>query len=253
MSSARYDQIGIGYRDYRRPDPRIARQLHAALDSAGSVLNVGAGVGSYEPEDRRVVGLEPSEVMIRQRPDTAAPVVQEVVEKLPFPDSSFDAVMGVLTLHHWRDKAGGLGEVVRVARDRVVLLSWVGYVNHFWLFDYFPEIKTIDEDIFPGIDEISAATDWQVEAEVLNIPFDCTDGFMCSYWRRPAAYLDPGARRSISTFNDLERVEERLQALRDDLDSGRWQEANRELLELETMDYGYRVMVLTPGINSQRK
>ncbi len=241
---ARYDRIGKGYNNYREPDPRLAALIHKHLNGAEVVLNVGAGVGSYEPEQASVIALEPSRVMIDQRPDLAAPVVQGVVENLPFAGDQFDAVMGVLTLHHWSDQALGLNECLRVARDRVVFLSWVGYVNHFWLFDYFPEIKTIDEEIFPSLEWMAEATGAEVTAEVLDIPADCSDGFMCAYWARPEAYLDPGARGAISTFPRMERVEERIQLLANDLESSVWHERHGHLLERETMDYGYRVISL---------
>lgn len=242
---AKYDRIGKGYRNYREPDARLAALINKQLNGAQSVLNVGAGVGSYEPDTGQVIALEPSGVMIDQRPASAAPVVQGVSETLPFADDQFDAVMGVLTLHHWSDKAVGLNECLRVARERVVFLSWVGYVNHYWLFDYFPEIKTIDEDIFPSLEWMAEVTGATVEAEILNIPADCSDGFMCAYWARPEAYLDPGVRGAISTFPRLEHVEERIQLLADDLESGIWHERHGHILERETMDYGYRVISLT--------
>ncbi len=245
LRSTEYDDIGRGYRDFRVPDPRIAAQLHAALGDAACILNVGAGSGSYEPAGREVVALEPSRVMIDQRGAGLAPVVQGRAEYLPFPDKSFDAVLGVLTLHHWQDQATGLSEVVRVARDRVILLSWVGYANRFWLFDYFPEMEALDNDIFPTVDWIEAATGCAVEEFTLPVPADCSDGFLCAYWRRPEAYLDVGVRGAISTFASLDNVEARLQQLRHDLDSGTWRERHAGLLQKEYMDYGYRVLLLT--------
>jgi SAM-dependent methyltransferase len=241
---AHYDTIGGGYGGYRMPDPRIAAILEAALEGACSVLNVGAGTGSYEPAGRDVTALEISRVMIDQRSPTAAPVVQGRAEALPFPDGAFDAAMGVLTLHHWRDQTAGLREAVRVARQQVVLLSWVRCGTRFWLFDYFPEIESIDHDIFPAVGWIEATTGCAVREIVVPIPADCSDGFLCSWWRRPEAYLDPGVRSAISTFPRLENVEPRLRLLRRDLESGDWRRRYGELLELEQMDYGYRVLVL---------
>jgi len=241
---AKYDVIGQGYRNYRLPDPRIASLLQQALADSNTILNIGAGVGSYEPAGRQVVALEPSWIMIGQRPAGAAPVVQGAAEALPFGDDSFDAAMGVLTLHHWEDPARGLREALRVSRQRLVLLSWVGYVNHFWLFDYFPEIKTIDERIFPSLAWIEEITGCRVEAEPLLIPGDCSDGFMCAWWRRPEAYLDAGVRTAISTFAVLENVEQRLQALQQDLEDGSWKRRYGYLLQRESMDYGYRVLRL---------
>ena len=133
---------------------------------------------------------------------------------------------------------------MRVARDRAVMLSWVGYSNRFWLFDYFPEIETIDEAIFPDLDWMAETTGCRIEASVLPVPGDCSDGFLCAYWRRPQAYLDPGVRAAISTFARLSDVESRLQHLRADLDNGDWHARYGELLENEYMDYGYRVLLL---------
>lgn len=241
---AKYDSIGRGYRDFRVPDPRIAAQLHGALGAADKVLNVGAGFGSYEPEGLHVIALEPSRVMIDQRAGDTALVVQGRAESLPFPDNSFDAVMGVLTLHHWEDLAAGLSEVLRVARDRVVFLSWVGFSNRFWLFDYFPEIETIDKAKFPELDWMAEVTGCRVDASVVTVPADCSDGFLCAYWRRPEAYLDPGVRGAISSLARFPDIDARLQRLRADLDSGEWQRRNGDLLQKEWMDYGYRVLLL---------
>jgi SAM-dependent methyltransferase len=244
VSAAKYDSIGRGYRHYRKPDPRIAAQLRAALGNARSVLNVGAGTGSYEPPDRPVTALEPSRVMIEQRAADGTPLVQGRAESLPFPDGSFGAVLGVLTLHHWSDQAAGLREAVRVARDRVVLLSWVADCTRFWLFDYFPEIEAVDKVQFPALDWVTGAVGARVEATVVPVPADCSDGFLCAYWRRPEAYLDPGVCGAISSLARFPDIDTRLQRLRDDLDSGRWQQRYGELLDKDSMDYGYRVLLL---------
>ena len=241
---SRYDAIGRDYQPYRVADPRIAEPLYRALGDCSSVLNIGAGTGSYEPRHCDVVALEPSRIMLDQRGPELAPAVQGTAESLPFADRQFDAAMGVLTLHHWSDKAAGLREALRVSAGKLVLLSWVGYVNRFWLFDYFPEIETIDGEIFPTPQWMEQVTGARVSAEVVPVPADCSDGFMCAYWKRPEAYLDPGARGAISTFPLLDRVEERVQVLAEDLRSGAWQERNAELLELDEMDYGYRILVL---------
>ena len=145
-----YDEIGRSYTVTRRPDPRIARAIDTALGDARSVVNVGAGAGSYEPSHLRVTAVEPSPAMIRQRPSAAAPVVRAVAEHLPFADTSFDAALAVLTLHHWTDRAGGLAELARVARRRVVILTWDPSCRDlFWLTtEYFPAIGPIR--IIPG-------------------------------------------------------------------------------------------------------
>lgn len=240
---ARYDDIGRAYARRRRPDPRIARILTSALGGARSVVNVGAGAGSYEPADRAVVAVEPSAVMIAQRPAGAAPAVRASAESLPFSDAAFDAALAVLTVHHWSDRRAGLAEMRRVARDRVVILTWDPAHAGFWLVrDYFPDLVESDRSIFPPLAEIEAALG-QTEVSVVPVPHDCLDGFLGAYWRRPAEYLDEGARAGISTFSRIGDIAPRLARLRADLESGRWAAKNAGLLDLEELDLGYRLVV----------
>ena len=180
-ASILYDVIGRGYAEQRRPDPRIAARLRVTLGDARSVLNVGAGAGSYEPADRTVVAVEPSAVMIAQRPPGSAPAVRARAEALPFPDRAFDAVLAVLTLHHWADRTGGLAECARVARKRVVLLTWDAESDGFWLVkDYFPEMTEIDRQRFPGMEAYEGmfGTQARVEVSVVPISHDCVDGIV---------------------------------------------------------------------------
>jgi SAM-dependent methyltransferase len=251
-----YDHIGRDYAWYRKPDERIARAIRAALGDARSVLNVGAGAGSYEPRDCHVVAVEPSQEMIRQRPPGAAPVVQGSAESLPFADGSFDATLAILTLHHWKDRAAaGLRELQRVARERVVLLvfdtEFAGW-HDFWLIrDYFPEITAYDRTIAPCLDEFEAQLG-PCEIRPVPIPQDCTDGFAGAYWRRPSRYLDAGARAAISSFRAVPDVNPALERLRSDIDSGRWAERNAELLNLHELDLGYRLVIARGGGSAQR-
>ncbi len=245
MSGARalYDEIGIGYVEHRRPDPRIAAAIDAALGGAGSVLNVGAGTGSYEPLDRPVVAVEPSIAMIRQRAPRSAQAIRASAPELPFPNGAFDAALSVLTVHHWPDRVRGLREMLRVARNRVVIVTWDPATYGFWLIDdYFPEIREIDRRGLPSLDEL---LDEMVEPRVLPlpVPHDCTDGFLGAYWRRPRAYLDPGVRGAISAFAKLEGVEARLARLRRDLDDGSWEQRNGHLSSRSELDIGYRLLV----------
>ena len=147
--AALYDTIGVDYANLRKPDLRIAAQIEAALGPAQTVLNVGAGAGSYEPRDREVTAVEPSLEMIRQRPTAAAPVVQASAESLPFADGAFDAAMAILTIHHWSDIAQGLAELRRVTRGPVVLLTFDPAHRGNWLADYFPELIDLDERVMP--------------------------------------------------------------------------------------------------------
>ena len=238
-----YDEIGGGYQTYRRPDPRIAQAIARALGDVDTVLNVGAGAGSYEPKDRRVVAVEPSLAMIRQRGAGSAPVVQAGATHLPFRDASFAAALAVLTLHHWPDKPRGLVELARVARGRVVILTWDPAAPAFWLTrDYFPSLIAVDRPIFPSLDEIRSVLG-RIEAEPLPIPHDRTDGFLGAYWRRPRSYLDAGVRSAISTFAKLATLEPGLTRLRRDLDDGTWDRCHAELLTKAELDLGYRLVV----------
>lgn len=237
-----YDHLGRDYGSYRRPDPRLAAAILAALGDAAPVVNVGAGAGSYEPTDREVLAVEPALAMVRQRAPGSAPVVRASATHLPLRSGSFAAALAVLTVHHWPDRVRGLRELARVARQRVVILNHDPLAAPFWLVDdYFPEIREIDRSIFPTIDEFALALG-PVTVTPLPIPHDCTDGFLGAYWRRPHAYLDPGVRHAISTFARVTDVEAGLARLRADLDSGAWERRHGHLLALSEVDLGYRLV-----------
>jgi SAM-dependent methyltransferase len=240
---ARYDTIGRAYAGRRRPDPRVARAVASALGGAKSVVNVGAGAGSYEPADRAVVAVEPSGVMLAQRPARAAPALRGSAENLPFADGAFDAALAILTVHHWSDRRAGLSEMRRVARDRVVVLTWDPAHPGFWLVrDYFPGLIEFDRRIFPTLSDLEAALG-HVEVCAVPVPYDCVDGFLGAYWRRPWEYLDEGVRGAISTFARIGDISLGLDRLRTDLESGRWAVRNAELFDLEELDLGYRIVV----------
>jgi SAM-dependent methyltransferase len=241
-----YDTIGTTYPATRTTDRRIAARIHAALGDARTVVNVGAGTGSYEPTDRRVVAVEPSAVMRAHRPAGAAPCLAGTAERLPFPDGAFDAAMAVCTVHHWPDPVGGLRELRRVA-DRVVVLAFdLSDPDVFWLTrDYLPEVRDLPGvRVLAGLADLAAAVGGRLEP--VPLPWDCADGFYEAFWRRPEAYLDEHVRRGISVWDavgpDVER--RAVAALRDDLASGRWAERNRDLLHLDTADLGARLLVV---------
>ncbi len=236
-----YDTIGINYSDLRKPDPRIEMVIGEALGSARTVLNVGAGAGSYEQADRQITAVEPSMEMIRQRSASAAPVVQGYAEYLPFDDNSFDASMAILTVHHWADKEKGLKEMRRVTRGRVVVFTFDPSHRGFWLADYIPDLVALDEVQMPRMTEYE---EWlgSVEISAVPIPHDCTDGFMCAYWRRPEAYLDPRIRAAMSSFWVVDDISEGLGKLARDLDTGTWARRYDELLNLDECDAGYRLV-----------
>jgi SAM-dependent methyltransferase len=245
-----YEVIGRTYTRTRREDARVAAPIHLALTSARSVVNVGAGAGSYEPADRPVVAVEPSPRMLGQRgPGRSRSVVRGVAEALPFPDGAFDAALAVLTVHHWSDPVAGLREMRRVARRQVVLFFEPLRTHRFWALDYFPEALDLpSEQSPPGEDLLREVLDVTSVAPVL-VPRDCTDGFGVAYWARPAAYADPEVQAGMSWLALLpaavrERGSARLLA---DLASGAWEERYGHLLGLPAYDGGYRLAVAGPG------
>ncbi|MFC7616760.1 class I SAM-dependent methyltransferase [Actinokineospora soli] len=239
-----YDTLGTTYTATRRPDPRVAARVAAALGDAASVVDVGAGTGSYEPPTT-VLAVEPSPTMIAQRPPGAAPAVRGVAEALPLADASVDAALAVLTLHHWTDVDAGLAELRRVARHRVVILTWDQSVcREFWLLrEYLPEAIAIDDARAVPLDHLVDTLGARVE--VVPVPHDCTDGFLAAYWRRPEAYLDPLVRAGASGLAQTgeEALRPGLARLRADLTSGAWHTRHGDLLTLDEWDAGYRLVV----------
>ena len=247
MSSTQlYDTIGATYSVTRRTEPRIGAQVWAALGDARTVLNVGAGTGSYEPTDRYVLAVEPSATMRSQRRPGAAPCLVGSAEHLPFDDQSFDAAMAFATIHHWPDPIAGLREMRRVARRVVVFThdtTQAGWLDRFWLTrDYLPEVASFLVDR-PSLPELADAIGGR--AEPVLIPWDCADGFFEAYWRRPEAYLDEGVRRGISVWTTVgpDAEERAVRSLRDDLASGRWAERNRDLVDLDAAELGLRLLI----------
>jgi SAM-dependent methyltransferase len=247
MSSGQlYDTIGGTYAVTRRTEPRIAAQVWAALGDARTVLNVGAGTGSYEPPGRDVTAVEPSALMRAQRPAGTAPCVAAGAESLPFEDQSFDVAMAFATVHHWPDPIAGLAEMRRVARRVVVFThetSDADWLHRFWLTrDYLPEVADFLVGR-PSLAELASAIDARVEPVL--IPWDCADGFFEAYWRRPEAYLDEDVRRGMSVWTRVgPGAEQRaVRSLGDDLASGQWADRNRDLLTLDAAELGLRLLV----------
>jgi SAM-dependent methyltransferase len=241
---ALYDTIGRSYADTRRPDLRIAAAIEHALEGTSAVVNVGAGAGSYEPPQTRWA-VEPSQTMIDQRRPGAAPAIQSTAERIPLADGEADAALAVLTIHHWSDLGAGIAEMRRVAGGRVVILTWDPLVgtSHWLSRDYLPELAAWDATRFLPIEDVAALMGG-AEATVVPVPHDCTDGFLGAFWRRPAAYLDPAVRAGISFFAhpDAPSFDAGLTRLRADLESGEWARRNAELLELDELDVGYRLL-----------
>ncbi len=239
--AATYDTSGVNYSNLRMPDARIEQRISDALGTAETVLNIGAGTGSYEPDDRSFTAIEPSLEMIAQRSPSAAPVLQGYAEDLPFDDNSFDAATAILTIHHWSDREKGLNEMRRVTRGPLVILTFDPSYQHFWLADYLPELVALDDGKMPEMREFE---NWLGAVEILPVPVphDCSDGFLGAYWRRPAAYLDPKIRAAISCFWSIDDPAAKLEKLESDLNSGEWAERYSELLDLDALDLGYRLV-----------
>jgi SAM-dependent methyltransferase len=249
VKDQKYDRIGAGYDGKRRADPRIADRIGHALGPALTLVNVGAGAGSYEPSGRAVIAVEPAMTMIQQRPKNAGPVVRAYAEALPFRDGVFDAALAILTIHHWNDWRAGLRELARVARQRIVLFTWDPKSEGFWLRDYLPEIFEQDRGRFPDPEAIAQLLGG---AEVCSVPVphDCTDGFLGAYWRRPSAYLEPSVRAAISSLA-TGTTAAGMSKLTDDLETGDWHRKYENILEQRDLDLGYRLIVYEAPPNQE--
>lgn len=245
---ALYDSIGRTYSSTRRADPRIAAAIADALGEAASVVNVGAGAGSYEPA-QTIAAVEPSRVMIAQRPLGSAPAVQAVAEHIPLRDRCADAALAVLTVHHWSDVAAGIAEMRRVARRRLVFFTWQPRLfASFWLLsEYLPEAARVDAAMAEPI-RVLARLLCGAEVRPVPVPHDCTDGFAAAYWRRPEAYLDPAVRAGISVLAKTgeEALRAGLNRLADDLRTGRWHDNHADLIQLDSLDVGYSLVIAGP-------
>jgi SAM-dependent methyltransferase len=248
----RYDAIGTTYAATRREDPRIAALIHAALGDARTVVNVGAGTGSYEPRDREVIAVEPSEVMIAQRDPAAPPAIQGGAFPLSFEDGSVDAAMAILTVHHWDDdREPGVREMRRVARGPVVILTFDAEVSaRMWLIaDYLPEVAELDRRTCPPPATLARWLGGEVEVRPVAISRDTPDWSLGSFWAHPERVLDAEARRSVSGFARLppEVVERAVAAVERDLGDGTWDARHGYLRELDDYDAGLRLVVSSPA------
>ncbi|MFN0147090.1 MAG: class I SAM-dependent methyltransferase [Dehalococcoidia bacterium] len=239
-----YDVIGNSYRQTRREDARIRAAIWEAIGDATSVVNVGAGTGSYEPP-QTLLAVEPSITMIAQRGPNLAPATLTTADRIPLRDKSVDVALAVLTIHWWSDREAAFRELRRVAR-RAVIFTWDLEVSRtFWLMDYFPEILDTDAKIAVPISWLreTLGTD---DVRVVVIPYDCADGFLGAYWRRPEAYLDPLVRSNISAFARLgasAAIDRGLSELARDLRDGSWRHRHQDLLSMDSLDIGYRLVV----------
>ncbi|MFE5717358.1 class I SAM-dependent methyltransferase [Streptomyces erythrochromogenes] len=244
-----YGTIGSGYSAYRRPDEQIARFIAEALGDARSVLNVGAGTGSYESSARTVTAVEPSESMRAQRPDRLAGAIDAVAEDLPFADGEFDAAMTLFSVHQWSDVRAGLREMRRVTRGPVVILTCdPALVRDFWLHRYAPEVLDTEARRYPTVEELASALGGTGVVQTVPIPLHCTDGFNEAYYGRPEMLLDPAARQACSAWSFVDdRVREHFDlSLRRDLNSGAWDEEFGHLRRQPTYEGSLVIVRATP-------
>jgi ubiquinone/menaquinone biosynthesis C-methylase UbiE len=244
-----YETHGRDYAQRRRADPRFAAAIQAALGDARTVLNVGAGAGSYEPRDRWVLAVEPSATMRAQRPADAAPALACAAEALPLDDDSVDAAMACVTVHHWQDRARGLTELRRVARGPVVVFTFELDDLIPWQLDYFAEPIAIERPRFGTVQEIAAELGGATRIETIPTPADCTDGFFEAYWNRPEVLLDSAVRASQSIWQLLDAdteagIVERLAA---DLESGKWDEDHGALRKQDSYKGSLRLVISEPA------
>lgn len=244
-----YAAHGQGYGRRRRTDPRIEAWVHAALGDARTVLNVGAGAGSYEPLDRHVLAIEPAAAMRAQRPPHLAPAVDAVAGNLPLDDQSVDAAMALVTVHQWPDVARGLAELRRVTRGPIVLLTFDGdALDRYWMADYAPEMLAVERRRFPSIASLVEGLGGACEVRAIPIPRDCVDGFSEAFYARPEAFLDPAVRRSQSAWSFVaDDVQARIVArLGSELASGEWDRKHGAWRTRPTFEGSLRGIVSRP-------
>ncbi len=255
---ARYDRIGHGYELTRREDPEIRRRIHAALGTARSVVNVGAGTGSYEPADREVIAIEPSEVMRAQRPAHRVSAISAGAGRLPLTDRSVDAAMAILSLHHWdAERERGVRELRRVARGPVVILTYDPRISgRMWLMaEYLPEVAELDHEIFPHPEVIVSWLGGDARVEAIELARDTPDWMLGSFWAHPERVLDARARGATSGFARMpqEVVERVVAGVGRDLQSGEWDRRHGHLRELDRLDVGLRLIVAPPAGSPPRR
>lgn len=246
---ADYGAIGPGYSRYRQPDPHISAAILAALGGARTLLNVGAGTGSYEPADLKVTAVEPSASMRAQRPLSLSAAIDASAEDLPFPNGAFDAALASFTIHQWTDLQAGLREVRRVTTGPIAILTCdPAALDGFWLAEYAPEVIAMEASRYPAPADVAEILGGTVETSVVPIPLNCTDGFGEAYYGRPEALLDPGARRANSAWSFVGTdVESRFETqLRKDLESGVWDARFSPLRSLPWFNGSLRLIVGRP-------
>jgi SAM-dependent methyltransferase len=244
-----YERHGKGYAVQRRTDPRIAALVHAALGDARTILNVGAGAGSYEPSDRHVIAIEPSAAMRAQRPRHLAPAIHGFAEALPLDDQSVDATLASITVHQWSDRAKGLGELRRVTRGPIVMLTFDGdALDRFWLAEYVPELIAAERRRYPPIGSLCESLGGATEVQIISVPIDCVDGFTEAFYARPERFLDDTVRKAQSAWGFVapEAQTRFVAQLSEELKSGAWDAKHGHWREQPTFEGSLRLIVSQP-------
>lgn len=245
-----YDGFGQKYSSHRQTDPRIAAYVDNELSSAKTILNIGAGAGSYEPTDKYVVAVEPSITMRQQRLDKGkVPAINAKADNLPFDENSFDASMAMITVHHWPDIEKGLKELRRITKNQVVIMTFdPEQLDNFWNADYFPEVIAVEKARYPTIDFIKSCLGGQCKVIPIPIPLDCKDGFQEAFYGRPEAFLEKQVRLSQSAWGFIpeDKQEEIVERLRADLENGTWDAKYGHFRTQEFFTCALRLIVATP-------
>jgi len=221
-----YDSNGKTYSSRRETEPKIAEYINRSLGDAKTVLNVGAGAGSYEPSDRYVIAIEPSITMRNQRlANDKSPAIHASADHIPFDDKAFDAVTAFLTIHHWPDIKKGLSELQRVAKNKVIIMTFdPEALDRFWNAEYFPEVIAVERQRYPTMEFITSALGDQCEIVEIPVPLECVDGFQEAFYGRPEAFLDKQVRLAQSAWGFIpdDQQEIIVSRLANDLASGEW-------------------------------
>ena len=244
-----YDKFGQQYAGYRQTDPRIAAYVHKELESANTIINVGAGTGSYEPVDKYVIAIEPSFAMRQQRDNSKLPAINAKADNLPFDDGAFDASMAMITIHHWPDIDKGLKELRRITKGQVVVMSFdPNHLNDFWNASYFPEVVEVEKARYPTIESIRYSLGGQCKVVPIPVPLDCKDGFQEAFYGRPEAFLEKQIRLSQSAwgFISAAKQEEIVERLKNDLENGNWDKKYGYYRTQKFFTGALRLIVSTP-------
>lgn len=248
--SFNYDKFGQHYSGQRQTEPEIAKYIHEALGDAKTILNIGAGAGSYEPEDRYVIAVEPSITMRAQRMRYhKVPAINATADVLPFDEGVFDAATAFLTIHHWPDIARGLREIRRVTRGPIIIMTYDrDDLDVFWNADYFSEVVEVERQRYPDMQWLCDQLGNNCEIQKIPIPLNCVDGFQEAFYGRPEAFISKEVRAAMSAwgFIPAEQQEVMVNRLKNALSSGEWDEKYGHLRKQPFFTGALRLVIAKP-------